>query len=67
MIWLIAGGCVAALLAMVVILARNAGAASAERDEAKAKVGQAEKANAIDEAVAGLPDDALDRELRGRK
>jgi len=61
------GLALAVLLGMTVLLARMGGKAAAERDMARDKAKQAEKSNAIDEAVARLPDADLDRELRGRR
>ena len=43
---------------------RKRGQAEAERDQFRAKSEQARIANEIDENVAGLSDDELDRELR---
>ena len=59
----IAGG---VLLGMVVLLARQSGKASAERDIAQDKASQGQEANAIDETVSRMSDADLDRELRGR-
>ena len=45
-------------------IARKAGSAEAERDIFKLKAEQARRANEIDEDVASLSDEQLDRELR---
>ena len=65
----IAGGAVVIVLAIVWLgfrYAKKSGAAEAQRDDYAARTEQARVANEIDEDVAALDDDALDRELRGR-
>lgn len=60
------GGGVIVLLFLVWLAfhyARTAGAAGAQRDAFRAKSEQARRANEIDECVADLSDDQLDREL----
>jgi mannose/fructose/N-acetylgalactosamine-specific phosphotransferase system component IIC len=61
-----AGLAIAVLLGMLVMIARMAGKATAEKASAVAKSAQAQKANRIDETVNAMSDRALDDELRGR-
>ncbi len=61
------GGAVLFLVVVVLAairVAKGSGRAEVERDHFEAKSKQAGVANEIDEDVAGLSDDALDRELR---
>ena len=63
------GGAVIVLLFLIWLAlryARTAGAAGAQRDAFRMKSEQARQANEIDECVADLSDDQLDRELRER-
>lgn len=65
MTWLIIGGVIAALLAGGYFLAKRSGRLGAERDAAKKVAENAKDARKIEDDVRNLPDDALDRELRG--
>lgn len=63
----VVGGGVVVLLFVVGLafhFVRKAGSAEAERDTFKVKSEQARRANEIDEDVACLSNDELDRELR---
>lgn len=66
-VFLIVGGAVVVLCVMGWLgfrYAKNFGKAGAERDQFQRKTEQARCANEIDEDVARMSDDDLDRELR---